>query len=174
MIYIKIAGAILVIAASFGIGTTIGMYQTRRTEDIHDLLLLIGIINGNLAYSATEITDIIEQGAKKTKGGVSVWLADILDRLTMDYNETFEDKWLKSIPILARNSYLSESLICQVEELGKWLCYMDVDTQLKNLRLWEKNMEAEYEEQQMKARQINKVSRSLGLLGGILLVILIV
>ena len=95
MIYIKIAGAILVIAASFGIGTTIGMYQTRRTEDIHELLLLIGIINGNLAYSATEITDIIEQGAKKTKGGVSVWLADILDRLTMDYNETFEDKWLK-------------------------------------------------------------------------------
>ena len=69
---------------------------------------------------------------------------------------------------------MSEDLICQVEELGKWLCYMDVDTQLKNLRLWEKNMEAEYEEQQMKARQINKVSRSLGLLGGILLVILIV
>lgn len=71
------------------------------------------------------------------------------------------------------HSYLTDTQIGAVKELGKWLCYMDVDMQIRNLKLWEQNMQAEYEEQKNRARRINKVSRSLGLLGGIFLIILI-
>ena len=125
MLYIKILGMLLVVAASYGIGKTIGVYQNRRVEDIYELLIFVRMANGHLAYSLME------------------------------------------------HSYLTDTQIGAVKELGKWLCYMDVDMQIRNLKLWEQNMQAEYEEQKDRARRINKVSRSLGLLGGIFLIILI-
>lgn len=36
MLYIKILGMLLVVAASYGIGKTIGVYQNRRVEDIYE------------------------------------------------------------------------------------------------------------------------------------------
>lgn len=173
MLYLKILGAVLVIAASFGIGMSIGALQNNQAKDLKELLLFAGIIKGNLTYNASEITEIIEQGARKTKGAVSVWLEAVSDGLSSEKRRSFENIWSDSIEILKEESYLSKEQIGQVSELGKWLCYMDADAQVKNIMLWERSITDEYEEQKRLARQINRVAGSLGLLGGILLVILI-
>ena len=65
MLYIKILGMLLVVAASYGIGKTIGVYQNRRVEDIYELLIFVRMANGHLAYSASEITEIIREGSDK-------------------------------------------------------------------------------------------------------------
>ena len=173
MIYIKILGAVLIITSSCGIGAFVGTFQNKRTGDIKELILFAGIIKGCLTYTASEVADIIEQGAKKTNGAVSRWLFCIADRLSDEKKDTFENIWLECMETLINESYLSGEVLSQAAELGKWLCYMDADSQIKNIAVWEKNIESEYEKQQKKAAQINKVSRSLGLLGGIFLVILI-
>ena len=78
MLYIKILGMLLVITASYGIGKTIGVYQNRRVEDIYELLIFVRMANGHLAYSASEITEIIREGSDKAGGrigtGVPGWL----------------------------------------------------------------------------------------------------
>ena len=63
MLYIKILGMLLVVTASYGIGKTIGVYQNRRVEDIYELLIFVRMANGHLAYSASEITEIIREGS---------------------------------------------------------------------------------------------------------------
>ena len=68
MLYIKILGMLLVVAASYGIGKTIGVYQNRRVEDIYELLIFVRMANGHLAYSASEITEIIREGSDKAGG----------------------------------------------------------------------------------------------------------
>ncbi len=174
MLYIKILGMLLVVTASYGIGKTMGVYQNRRVEDIYELLIFVRMANGHLAYSASEITEIIREGSDKAGGRIGDWLAGLaLQFRTEEYASSFEQIWTGSIGSLEEHSYLTDAQIGAVKELGKWLCYMDVDMQIRNLKLWEQNMQTEYEEQKDRARRINKVSRSLGLLGGIFLIILI-
>ena len=169
MLYIKILGMLLVVTASYGIGKTIGVYQNRRVEDIYELLIFV-----RLAYSASEITEIIREGSDKAGGRIGDWLAGLaLQFRTEEYASSFEQIWTGSIGSLMEYSYLTDAQIGAVKELGKWLCYMDIDMQIRNLKLWEQNMRTEYEEQKDRAHRINKVSRSLGLLGGIFLIILI-
>ena len=78
MLYIKILGMLLVVTASYGIGKTIGVYQNRRVEDIYELLIFVRMANGHLAYSASEITEIIrEDRIKQGEGsetGLPGWL----------------------------------------------------------------------------------------------------
>lgn len=174
MLYIKIFGMLLVLTASYGIGKTIGTYQNRCVEDLYELLIFVRMVNGHLSYSAAEITEIIREGAEKAGGRIGEWLLRLDARFQMEeYTASFEQIWTGSMDHLSEYSYLTETQIREVRELGKWLCYMDTDMQIRNLKLWEQNMQAEYEEQKDKARRINKVSRSLGLLGGIFLIILI-
>ena len=174
MLYIKILGMLLVVTASYGIGKTIGVYQNRRVEDIYELLIFVRMANGHLAYSASEITEIIREGSDKAGGRIGDWLAGLaLQFRTEEYASSFEQIWTGSIGSLMEYSYLTDAQIGAVKELGKWLCYMDIDMQIRNLKLWEQNMQTEYEEQKDRAHRINKVSRSLGLLGGIFLIILI-
>ena len=71
MLYIKILGMLLVVTASYGIGKTIGVYQNRRVEDIYELLIFVRMANGHLAYSASEITEIIREGSET---GLPGWL----------------------------------------------------------------------------------------------------
>ena len=73
MLYIKILGMLLVVAASYGIGKTIGVYQNRRVEDIYELLIFVRMANGHLAYSASEITEIIREGSDKAGGRIRDW-----------------------------------------------------------------------------------------------------
>ena len=75
MLYIKILGMLLVVTASYGIGKTIGVYQNRRVEDIYELLIFVRMANGHLAYSASEITEIIrvKQG-EGSETGLPGWL----------------------------------------------------------------------------------------------------
>ena len=75
MLYIKILGMLLVVTASYGIGKTIGVYQNRRVEDIYELLIFVRMANGHLAYSASEITEIIREGSDKAGGRIGDWLA---------------------------------------------------------------------------------------------------
>ncbi len=173
MIYIRVLGAAFIIVASGGIGAYIGSFQNNRTKDIKELIIFAGIIKGGLTYTAPEVAEIIEQGAKKTKGACSLWLYGILDRLSGERRDSFENIWQESTKILREESYLSEEVIGMASELGKWLCYMDADMQIKNIMLWEKSIEAEYNAQQKKADRINKISGALGVLAGILLVVLI-
>ena len=74
MLYIKILGMLLVVTASYGIGKTIGVYQNRRVEDIYELLIFVRMANGHLAYSASEITEIIREGSDKAGGRIGDWL----------------------------------------------------------------------------------------------------
>ena len=78
MLYIKILGMLLVVAASYGIGKTIGVYQNRRVEDIYELLIFVRMANGHLAYSASEITEIIRKDRIKqgegSETGLPGWL----------------------------------------------------------------------------------------------------
>ena len=78
MLYIKILGMLLVVTASYGIGKTIGVYQNRRVEDIYELLIFVRMANGHLAYSASEITEIIREGSDKagegSETGLPGWL----------------------------------------------------------------------------------------------------
>ena len=174
MLYIKILGMLLVVTASYGIGKTIGVYQNRRVEDIYELLIFVRMANGHLAYSASAITEIIREGSDKAGGRIGDWLAGLAFQFrTEEYASSFEQIWTGSIGSLMEYSYLTDAQIGAVKELGKWLCYMDIDMQIRNLKLWEQNMRTEYEEQKDRAHRINKVSRSLGLLGGIFLIILI-
>ena len=114
------------------------------------------------------------EGSDKAGGRIGDWLAGLaLQFRTEEYASSFEQIWTGSIESLMEYSYLTDVQIGAVKELGKWLCYMDIDMQIRNLKLWEQNMQTEYEEQKDRAHRINKVSRSLGLLGGIFLIILI-
>jgi stage III sporulation protein AB len=171
-IYIKLTAACLVIAASAGIGRSIGRMYDKMTDELKELILFAGIMKGQLRYAITEIVEILEQSAEKTHGVIAGFLKYMVDILNRDKGRSFAYIWNEGIIYLKTHSHLNEEQINMVCELGQLICYMDVEGQIANIELWEKNMCYEYERQRERTNRINKVACSLGILGGILIVII--
>jgi stage III sporulation protein AB len=171
---VKLLGASIIIISSTGIGISIGQAHEKMTNELKELLLASNIIKGQLRYAVTELTEIMEQCGEKTEGVISDFINQIAARLQGQQTRVFSDIWLEALSYLQENSHLTTDHIHMVGELGCLLGYMDVSSQLANIEIWENNLTYEYEKQRERAQHINKVSGTLGILGGILIVILII
>lgn len=169
---IKLAGGILVLTASSGIGQTIGKNHEILVNELEELLSMLRLIKSELRYAINELPEAFADMAPRLKGSIGELCSNMAQLLKNGYGLSFQESWNISMRKLKEESRLEKEHLLYIEKLGGILGHMDVDAQIAQLELLENAIRHEYEGEREKTGQIKKLAGSMGILGGLFLIII--
>jgi len=174
---LKFAGVLLVLFA----GTMIGLVQSARyaarPRQIRELLHAFQRLETEIGYGRTPLPEALERISASVSKPLSAMFARIAGSLAGDQarsGETVRECWERAIdefwPATAMKKTEKEAAL----RLGATLGGSGRDDQLKHLRLAFHQLQAEEASAREDQLKYEKLSRSLGMLGAALIVILMI
>lgn len=163
----KWIGYILIIAACSGIGFAKSGELQKHLDELEELKKLFYLLRSEMQYTRAPFAEIFEKICDKTTEPYKTWMKSLSDRLKIKGTGTFAEIWFLSIKEDFTNSKLKEDEIEGLKNIGKNLGYMEsFDLYIDQL---EYNIKQKREAYQSK----KKLCQSLGIMGGVFLVILL-
>lgn len=170
---IKLLGAILVLTATTGIGFVIAQRLVTRPKQIRRLINALSILETEIHYgSETLVTACQTIGNRKIDLVSELFQQMSKNLIKMDGASTYDclyvavEKWW---PTTALKESEKEVFLQFCKTLGT----SDRQNQLSHLSLAKQNLRIEEEKAREEQGQYEKMVRTLGLLGGALLIILL-
>lgn len=167
----KILGAAFIIAIATAGGFLVARRFSGRTREIRQLENLILYIETEILYGATPLTLIMERVALREKGP----LADIFHQIAERMNErgpAFRVIWEEEMRKGWPKTYLQKEELKIMLQLGASLGISDRTDQQNHLRLALTHLKEEESKAQEEQAKYEKLSRTLGFLIGLFIVIL--
>lgn len=164
---LKLLGSILILSACIGIGFGKSRELQCHLEQLEEIKKLFYLLRSELHYTRAPFAEVFETISKKTKTPYKEWLLELCNRLKQKESGSFWDIWTTSIVEDLINSGLKEDEINELQSLGKNLEYTEsLDLYLEQLEYHIKHTRENY-------RSKRKLCQSMGIMGGIFLVILL-
>ena len=171
---VKAIGGCLIVYASFMVGHAIGQLHGYMVKEMEEMLLLIQLFKGQIMYAGWErFPEILADSAKRLKGNVGKWVNGLAEMSEKNRDRPFAELWTDSLAMLRRDSALSLEVLADVDRLGKIMGDMDVEAQLSRINLVEDIITDRYQRERARSSGIKRLANSLGLLGGVFIVILL-
>lgn len=169
---IKLLGGVIIITASCGIGQTIAYNQEMLARELAELLSMIRLVKSELKYAVNDLPEAFADMAPRLDGAIGSFCNNMAELLNSNHIISFQDAWGRSMDKLKAESRFGSTYMEHVSRLGSIIGYMDVDGQIMRLELLEDMIEHDYKKEREKTKQTKKLSGSLGIFGGLFLVIL--
>lgn len=169
---LKLAGAMCVIFA----GTMLGFYQalqlSTRTRQIRQVMQGLQRLETEITYSFTPLSQALRQVADSLAGPVAHLFRRSAEALEEKETATVQEGWRLAVEECWSRTAMKRPERDAVLQLGAVLGKSDRSDQAKHLRMTVSLLTAEEAEAAEENRRYGKMWRSLGLLAGVLIVIL--
>lgn len=150
-----------------GIGMAKSQELQCHLDDLEELKKLIYLYRSELVYTRAPFAEVFEKIAGKVKKPYKKWLAQLRDRLSDKGQGTFWEIWCQSVDDVLPETKLKKDELEELKCIGKNLEYIEsIDLYIEQLEYKIKNTREAYRSKQ-------KLCRSMGIMGGIFLVILL-
>jgi stage III sporulation protein AB len=170
---LKLLGAVLILLA----GTGFGFYQARqlanRPRQIRQLIQALQRMETEIAYGFTFLPEAMIKVSKQLSSPLSHLFQQIGQQLSASSGQSTKDVWQTSVKEGWKHTSMKEAEKEILLQLGYTLGLTDKEDQVKHLRLGVSQLQAEEEQARDEQRRYEKMWKSLGLLAGALIVILI-
>lgn len=170
---IKILGFICIIAGGSGIGYSMSRQISRRYEELQNLQRMTGMLAGEITYGNTPLPEALSSIGRRLDGSVAVFLDKLSENLMEQPHESlailFEQKMRENL----EKSQLQEKDLEALSKMGSFLGYLDRDMQLRTLKLYQTELEREIQDTYKSMPGKKKLYQSIGIMGGLFLVILL-
>ena len=164
---LKLIGIVLVIIACTGIGYSKSWEMKKQLEELEILEHIFSLLKNEMDYSHGTFDELFMKIGEKFPGKYGNWLLNLGKRLQKKDKYLFADIWSDSIMQDLDNTYLREEDLKEIETLGTSLGY------LESIELYIKQLEYEIEIRREEYRSKRKLCQSMGIMGGVFLVILL-
>lgn len=169
---IKLIGALCIIAA----GTLLGFYQalqlSARQRQIRQSVQALQRLETEILFGYSPLPDALRTVSGTLEGPVSVLFARAAEGLVSGASGTVQESWRQAVDGCWSHTAMKRTEREAVLQLGSVLGISDRSDQAKHLRLAVSVLQAEETAAGEDYRRYGKVWRSLGLLTGVLIVIL--
>ncbi|MGR3764983.1 MULTISPECIES: stage III sporulation protein SpoIIIAB [Bacillaceae] len=169
---IKILGAIFILLSTSWAGFEVSKYLTERPRQLRLLKVALQSLEAEITYSHTPLHEATRKISKQLQKPVSWFFENFSKKLTeqeISVKKAWEDSLDEVWKLTAFKSGEYEILKQFGENLGKH----DLVTQQKHIHLALKHLEREETEAVERQRKYEKMTKSLGFLSGLLLIILL-
>lgn len=171
---LKGIGALLILASAAGIGASFSNDLKGRCMELRLLKQMIYMLRGEIKYTKTPLPEAFASIAVRMKEPFGSFLEELAKQLASLENQSFGELWNNQIKAQLSGSHLKREDKEQLGGLGEVLGYLDMEMQLSSIDLYLEQLELRIQDAQRAAQTKQKLYQSLGVAGGIFLVILLV
>jgi stage III sporulation protein AB len=171
---LKIIGSIMIILSSSFIGYVLSRDCSRRPREIRELQGLLQMLENEISYLSSYISDAFERICKASTADVTIFFKDTASSLRKDDSLNASEAWERAVTRNIKRTSLSKEDEGILISFGKMLGNSDIEGQIKNIGLalsQLKNQEQKAEEARAKSE---KMFKSLGILGGLAVVVILI
>ena len=170
----RIVGCILLVAAGTGMGFSGSMKLSERIYTL-EMLLRMGIfLKGEIRCGNMSLPDAFYGVAGRMDGKYREFLISAADRMKSGTGETLSQICRECAENSLKKSCLTHGEKDAFFSFGEYLGYMDLEMQMRQLSLYENNLEAEILKRKAEVSGKKKLYQGIGILGGLLLAVLLV
>lgn len=170
---LKLAGSFLVILASLFYGWKVKEELQEHVRQLVGMKEMFLMLHGEISYARTPLKEAFLQAASQGKEPFSSFLAKAANGL--DGNEAgMGAYWGGIVDQEAGNFYFTKEELGLLKRAGENFGYLDTQMQLKNLELYIGQAEVLIAEAQKELKDRQKVVRTVSLMCGLFLVILLI
>ncbi|MFM1653065.1 stage III sporulation protein SpoIIIAB [Brevibacillus sp. B_LB10_24] len=169
---VKVIGAAIIIFSASMVGWQIGKYYALRPIQIRGLLMALQMLETEIVYGATPLSRAFLQVGRRIQAEIGQIFTSAAEFLLTKEGLGTQECWQ-----MALNRHLPSTALRKTERevlagLGHVLGSSDREDQQKHLRLAATHLRSLEEEARAEQHRYEKMYKSLGFLGGLLVVIL--
>jgi len=164
---LKLIGSILIITATTGIGFTKSKDMQNCLNTLEELKKLFCLLRSELQYTHAPFAELFSKISEKTSTPYREWLSNLSQRLMNKTRSSFWEIWCLSITEDMKEANLKEKELEELKNVGKNMEYIEsLELYIEQLEYRIKNTREAYQSKR-------KLCQSMGIMGGIFLVILL-
>lgn len=163
----KLIGSIMIILACTAIGFEKSQEMLRHLKELEELKKVMTLIRSEMQYTKVPFAEIFQKISKKTEGIYADWLTELAAELEKRGKGTFQEMWRNTIKEKFQESTLSKKELDELCHIGASLGYLEtIDLYLEQLDYTIQNTKEE-------TTSKKKLYQSMGVMGGVFLVIIL-
>lgn len=168
----KWIGALLCIAATSFIGFDLSRGLHQRSVQLRDLIHSLRLLEAEMAYSQMPLEMVFTAVSQKTRAPVSTFYSNLATQLSGIVSD-FPRLWDKELKLLKSTAALQDSELNIMRQFGQSLGQHPFIQQQKQITLTVHHLERELEEANERRKKYEKMWRTLGVLTGLFIVLLL-
>ncbi len=171
---LKYLGAALILISAPGLGMYLAGQWKERLRLLEKLRQMIYFLKGEITYSHAPLAEALERVGRRSGGPLGDMFVRASERICTQEGESLQEIWsgeTRTMAVGAKNLPLTRADLEQFAALGEHLGYLDVDMQERTLLLYLEQLDLSIEYLQAHRQEKCRLYTSLGVMGGIFLVI---
>lgn len=160
------------VASSAGIGFSYSFHLGRRLDQLRQLQRMALLLKGEISYGNTALPEALASIGRKLEEPFRFFLDRVASRLREYPDKSFQQVFQEEVQKDLKQSALSAKDKEALMQMGAFLGYLDKDMQLRNLELYLQELDREIGATVECIPGKQRLCRSLGILGGLFLVLL--
>lgn len=170
---LKTIGFVLIFISGSGMGLRASYNLQLRLEQMKQIQGILLKIKGELRYSHQPMSMILNHIAKNTAAPFSCILEQISETLELHNGASMSEIWRQTIEEYKDKVYLRKGELQLLSEHGTILGYLDKELQMNQLDLQLVQWNRMIEQSELELQSNAKLYRSLGVMGSILTIIIL-
>ena len=160
-------GEILIVLAGCGIGFSVSKELEEHLNNLNEIKKVFHLIKSEMQYTKAPFAEIFDKVGKKMSNPYKGWLLSVSKTLKQKQEKSFWDIWKHSIDEFLTDGRLMKEEIKELKEIGKQMEYPEcLDLYIEQLEYRTKLLREDYKTKK-------KIYRSLGVMGGIFLAVIL-
>lgn len=172
--WLKYLGAALILLSAPGLGMYLAGQWKERLRQLEKLRQMIYFLKGEITYSHAPLAEALERVGRRSGGPLGDMFIRAAKRICTQEGESLQEIWSHETDAMARDTVnlpLTKGDLEQLSSLGEHLGYLDVDMQERTLLLYLEQLDLSIKYLQAHRQEKCRLYTSLGVMGGIFLVI---
>lgn len=163
----KWIGSILILASCTGLGFHKSGEMRKHLDELEELRKICLLLRSEMQYTKAPFAEVFEKIGKKSADPFRAWLLGMSESIASKGTGTFWEIWCDGVATHLQSSRLKPEELEELKGLGKNLEYIEsLEVYIEQLEYTIRNTREDYQSKK-------KLCRSMGIMGGIFLVTLL-
>lgn len=170
---IKVIGAVLVLCSAYAIGSLLALQVKEQEKWLRDIKTSLFLLTGELEYRQMPLPEAMELIGRRHEGRLSVFFREMAEELQEKEGESLQQLWKRLAVQTLKDCPLKKEQKEEFEELGLYFTETDKETRHNSLEFYFCRLEEDIVRLRENGAEKAQLCRTLGMLGGIFLLILV-
>ena len=170
----KLVGAIFVMIASSGIGFLYASEVKKRKYELEELCNLLKMLLGDIRYMRSTLYESVKNAMRRHQGSYAEFLSNVSELLSDSPGIAFEDIWKQAVISGLRNGSLNTDDKQKIIRFGERISSAERETVIACFEQYIEEIGTEVKDVHNIVASKVKLYRSMGVLTGIFIVILLI